>query len=452
MLGRLEAFTCNGVCMSLFHLSHAAQKSIQHTRYQLAAIAASKDIDLNYKMQARQQSPFLDDIHRSLYQRDLTALNRRYVAQHNTEQVPADVMSRLKHIAFSISHKQRQGLQRQSLQQNMIKKEGNQAPVLSSPAATTQAQVMATKHDVVENGLSVTQRKLQILPTDQLLLPHITWQSVLSPCTRPTPAANLVLPEIEADNAHGPSAMANSSPLKGKGNASQYDFGHSPAHASDAYTLASPRSSSPVYWLQSSIGRPNFFQPSAQPAAPFQPPRTETVVEYQPQARVYAVKTPLKIANEVRDKIIRLNTVNSEAEKLNIEFCHFRLSVSLDINEILLIRTGLNGISMALANNDMDTIRGSVRHAAERLQHMLPLLQEAVRTITQWIVDPEWRWIAQWRALNTFYDCFSSLKARLARCDKMYPGTQVTLVDELKYTRAQVLEFIKPQSDDELAM
>ena len=160
----------------------------------------------------------------------------------------------------------------------------------------------------------------------------------------------------------------------------------------------------------------------------------------------------LNIANGVRDTINGLNTVDPEAQKLNIEFCHLRLSVSTDINEILLIKTGLNGISMALLNNNIEAIRGSVRHAAAGLQQMLPQVQDIVRSITQWILDPDWRWVAQWRALNIFYDCFSSLKARLAKYDKMYPGNHLTLVDELQFTRAQVLEVIKPQSDDDLIM
>ena len=405
-------------------------------------------------MQRQQQSPFFDDLHEALYHRCLAALTRKYADQHNLqqEQVPADVSSQLKHMAFSISHKERQGPQGQRLHENMLKKQHGPAPTLSLPVASPQAQSMATQHDVVESGPLVTHTESQFLPTAQLPLPQLAWQSAGSSSTYPTPVLDLAPPKIEADNAPAPSAMADSSPLKGKGNASQYDFKDSPAHASDTYTAASPRSSSPGYWLPSPIRQPNFSQPTLQLIAPSQPSSGQTLFTYQPPAPPNTTRTTSNIANEVRAKINRLNAMDPEANKLNIDFCHARLNVIADINEILLIGTGLNRISMALLNNNIEDIRGSVRRAAARLQQMLPQLQAFVRSITQWIVDPDWRWVAQWRALNAFYDCFSGLKARLAKHDKMYHGNDLTLVDELQFTRAQVLDVIKPQSDDELVM
>ena len=438
----------------MFHLSRSFQSLTKHICQPSTAIASTEATTSDYKMQRQQQSPFFDDLHEALYHRCLAALTRKYADQHNLqqEQVPADVSSRLKHMAFSISHKERQGPQGQRLHENMLKKQHNPAPTLSLPAASPQAQARATQHDIVESGPLVTQTLSQILPTAQLPLPQIPWQSALSSSTYPTPFRDLAPAKIEGNDAPAPSAMADSSPLKGKGNASQYDFKDSPAHASDAYTAASPRSSSPGYWLPSPTRRPNFSQPPAQLIAQSQPPSGPTPFTHEPHLPIYAARTTINIGNGVRERIARLNAMDPEANKLNAEFCYARLNVSADINEILLIRTGLNGINLALLSNNIEAIRGSVRHAAAKLQQMLPQLQDFVRSITQWIVDPDWRWVAQWRALNAFYDCFSSLKAQLAKHDKMYHGNDLTLVDELQFTRAQVLDVIKPQLDDDLTM
>lgn len=156
------------------------------------------------------------------------------------------------------------------------------------------------------------------------------------------------------------------------------------------------------------------------------------------------------LLGRVRTKIARLNEMDESALKFDLAFSNFRFSIHQEAADVLILFSGLKGISMAIEKDDGSALRHNVRYAAVRLGDVLPKIQNLVRSITRLIRDLEFRWTAQWKALNTFYDSFSSLKAVLAKVDKLAIDDGPKLVEELRWTRAQVLDAIKPESDDEL--
>jgi hypothetical protein len=96
------------------------------------------------------------------------------------------------------------------------------------------------------------------------------------------------------------------------------------------------------------------------------------------------------------------------------------------------------------------TLLQVVQEVSEKLRDNLPGLQQWTAPYLQAILDPQFKWTAMSKACTTFYDSFSSLKAALRQRDRRRGDSRATFIDALNYDRAQVLEFLKPESDDEL--
>lgn len=109
----------------------------------------------------------------------------------------------------------------------------------------------------------------------------------------------------------------------------------------------------------------------------------------------------LQILNQVRNKIVQYNACDREALRYNHDFMSWAYSIHQDIAEVLFLITGLKGIQTAIAQDDRAVLPSLVRYLAKKLDKVLPNIQEIVRSVTRWIKDPQFRWTATWRALNT---------------------------------------------------
>lgn len=264
--------------------------------------------------------------------------------------------------------------------------------------------------------------------------------ATLEPSTEPVTSLSSSVSQVTTPGCQDPFKVEEPNSLGAKSHPHCTDPTTPPAHLREACPLENQDDGSPQADHHST------FESHAQSPtnAAFQ------IGETTPQPHGKLVPPHEVILGRVRAKIARLNDMDESTLELNPEFNNFRFSIHQDIANVLMLQTGLKGISMAIEKDDGAALRHNVRYTAVRLGHTLPKIQILVRSITRHIRDLEFRWTATWKALNTFYDCFSSLKAVLAKVDKLTTDKDVKLVEELGWTRAQVLEAIKPESDDEL--